>query len=195
MFAEELLRWNKNINLTSITVMEEVVEKHLLDSLVLVRLLGKNTRILDVGSGAGLPVIPLAMVMKNSNFFSVDSVGKKINFQKHIKRTLHLPNLEIQCARIEELKRTSPGWLDFDVVIARAVAHTGDLIKMAMPVIRTEGMLIAMKGPEGKEELATLENNWGDDCLLPLELITYQLPFSGAERNLIRIVKTQKNEK
>ena len=82
LFAEELLRWNTKINLTSIRVMDEVVEKHLLDSLVLIALLNEPSRVLDMGSGAGIPVIPLALAMPQQAFYSLDSVGKKINFQK-----------------------------------------------------------------------------------------------------------------
>lgn len=189
LFAEELLRWNRKINLTSITEMEEVVEKHLLDSLVLVGLLGQSARILDVGSGAGIPVIPLALAMPHQTFYSLDSVGKKINFQRHIKRQFGLENLEIQCARIEEIVGLNPAWQGFDVVVARAVAHVNDLLKMALPVIKPGGLLIAMKGPEGEEELLAIESKWLSNYELPEILVKYRLPFSGAERCLLRIVK------
>ncbi|MBW6508993.1 MAG: 16S rRNA (guanine(527)-N(7))-methyltransferase RsmG [Desulfuromonadales bacterium] len=189
LFAEELLRWNDKINLTSIRTMDEVVEKHLLDSLVLVGLLGDQFRVLDMGSGAGLPVIPLALAMPQKTFYSLDSVGKKINFQKHVKRLLRIKNLEIECARIEEITRINPAWQGFDVVVARAVADVNDLLKMALPVIKPGGMLIAMKGPEGEEELFAVKNKWQGWYDIPICGIKYQLPFSGAERCLLRIVK------
>jgi 16S rRNA (guanine527-N7)-methyltransferase len=189
LFAEELLRWNSRINLTSIRVMDEVIEKHLLDSLVLMNYLNEPSRVLDLGSGAGIPVIPLALAMPHQAFYSIDSVGKKINFQKHVKRLMGLKNLEIQCARIEELVHNYPDWQGFDVVVARAVAHTNDLLQMALPVIKPGGVLIAMKGPEGEEELTAIESSWQRFYEIPEVTIKYRLPFSGAERCLLCILK------
>lgn len=190
-FAEELLRWNSRINLTSIRVMDDVVEKHLLDSLALVGPLGQSERILDVGSGAGIPVIPLALTLPDRCFFSLDSVGKKINFQKHIKRQLGLKNLQIQCARIEEIKQINSDWQNFDVIVARAVAHLNELLKMVFPLLKPGGALIAMKGSEveARAELSSLDTSWQNTCDVPEKIVTYQLPFSDAERCLIRIAK------
>ncbi|NCU31337.1 MAG: 16S rRNA (guanine(527)-N(7))-methyltransferase RsmG [Candidatus Moranbacteria bacterium] len=187
LFAEELLRWNARINLTSITKFEEVVEKHLLDSLVLVSVLKGSSRILDVGSGAGIPVIPLALALPNQQFYSVDSVEKKINFQKHIRRQLDVKNLAIECSRIEDLKQTRHDWKDFNVVLARAVSHTNNLLEMALPVIAPGGLLVAMKGSEGAAELAAIESRWRNYYDFSEDIREYRLPFSGAERCLIRI--------
>ncbi len=189
LFAEELLRWNAKINLTSIRGMDEVVEKHLLDSLMLMALLKEPSRVLDMGSGAGIPVIPLALAMPQQTFFSLDSVGKKINFQKHVKRQLKIENLAIQCARIEEIKSINPAWQGFDIVVARAVAHVNDLLKMALPVIKTGGFLIAMKGSEAEEELSAVEKKWQSFFDIPANVIKYHLPFSGAQRCLLCIHK------
>jgi 16S rRNA (guanine527-N7)-methyltransferase len=187
LYAKELLRWNARINLTSIRTLDGVVEKHLLDSLVVARLLDKPSRILDMGSGGGIPIIPLALALPHQSFFSVDSVGKKINFQQHIKRLLGLKNLEIRCARIEDLHLTAPVWSGFDVVLARALAHTNDLLKMALPVIRPAGVVIAMKGPEGEVELASIQDRWHGLYEISEQVMTYQLPFTGAKRCLISI--------
>lgn len=186
-FAEELLRWNSRINLTSIREMDGVVEKHILDSLVVTRLLDQPSRILDMGSGGGFPVIPLALAMPHQSFFSIDSVGKKINFQQHIKRLLGLKNLETRCARIEDLCDAAPAWRDFDVVLARALAHTEDLLKMALPIIKPTGIVIAMKGSEAEAELASIQSRWHTFYEIPEQVITYQLPFTGATRCLISI--------
>ncbi len=185
LFVEELLRWNKKINLTAITATEDVIEKHLLDSLILMPMLHDKGRILDVGSGAGLPVIPLAIAMPEKQFFSIDSVGKKINFQKHIKRLLGLQNLEIMCARIEETSMSGAGWSDMDAVLARAVGSLEFLLNLAMPVLRPGGVLLAMKGPEGDEELQKLDCKWQTTYKLPRHATRYLLPFSGAQRSLI----------
>nr|WP_224746830.1 16S rRNA (guanine(527)-N(7))-methyltransferase RsmG [Pelovirga terrestris] len=187
LFAEELLRWNARINLTSIRELDGVIEKHILDSLVVTGLLDKPSRILDMGSGGGIPAIPLALALPNQSFFSVDSVGKKINFQQHIKRLLGLKNLQIRCARIEELDSAGLEWNGFDVVLARALAHTNDLLKMALPLIGPAGIVIAMKGPEGEGELASIEDRWHRFYEIPETVVTYQLPFTGATRCLISV--------
>ncbi len=187
LFAEELMRWNAKINLTSIRDPDGVIEKHILDSLVVADLLAKHSRILDMGSGGGIPVIPLALVLPHQTFFSVDSVGKKINFQQHIKRLMGLANLQIRCARIEELDDVDPSWRGFDVVLARALAHTNDLLKMALPLIKPTGMVIAMKGPEGVGELASIQERWRRFYEIPERVMTYQLPFTEATRCLINI--------
>ncbi|MFO7811936.1 MAG: 16S rRNA (guanine(527)-N(7))-methyltransferase RsmG [Pelovirga sp.] len=187
LYAEELLRWNTRINLTSIRELEGVIEKHILDSLMVGKLLDKPSRILDMGSGGGVPVIPLALALPDQSFFSVDSVGKKINFQQHIKRLLGLKNLQIRCARIEELNDMVPVWNGFDVVLARALGHTNDLLKMALPLIGPAGIMVAMKGPEGEGELASIQGQWHRFYEIPERVVTYQLPFTGASRCLISI--------
>lgn len=187
LFADELLRWNNRINLTSIRDLEGVIEKHILDSLVVAELVNKPSRILDMGSGGGIPVIPLALSLPYQSFFSVDSVGKKINFQQHVKRLLGLKNLQIRCARIEELDKAGPDWSGFDVILVRALAHTDELLRMALPLIRPEGILIAMKGPEGAGELASIQDQWHNFYEIPERVMTYQLPLTGAARCLISI--------
>lgn len=187
LFAEEMLRWNTRINLTSIREIGGVIEKHILDSLVVAALLDKPSKILDMGSGAGIPVIPLALALPHQSFYSVDSVGKKINFQQHIKRLMGLKNLQIRCGRIEELGDAGPVWNSFDVVLARALAHTNDLLEMALPLIRPTGIMVAMKGPEGEKELASTQDRWHRFYEIPDSVMTYKLPFTGATRCLISI--------
>lgn len=191
-FIEELLRWNKKINLTAIITTDDMIEKHLLDSLTLIPLLRDQSKIIDIGSGAGLPVIPLAINMPEKSFCSVDSVGKKINFQQHIKRTLRITNLEIYCERIRDSGLDRPGWNDVDVVIARAVTSLEDLLKIALPLLRSGGMLIAMKGPEVEKELRNISGHWEDYYDFPLQINKYQLPFTRAGRSqVVAVKKTQ----
>lgn len=189
LFVEELLRWNKKINLTAITAADDVIEKHLLDSLALMPMLQNKKTILDIGSGAGLPVIPLAIAMPEEHFISIDSVGKKTNFQQHVKRLLGLTNLEIMCARIENICLREAGWEGVDVVVARAVGRLDFLLKVALPILKPGGTMIAMKGPEGEGELQELDRQWQKVYHLPHHATSYQLPFSGAQRSLIEIIK------
>ncbi len=92
-YLNELLKWNRQVNLTAVTDPHEAVEKHIIDSLYLGKSIPERSKLLDMGSGAGLPGIVLAIVRSDIDVISVDSVGKKINFQRHIKRQLNLVNV------------------------------------------------------------------------------------------------------
>ena len=188
VFLDELLRWNLHINLTSIKDRVEAIEVHLLDSLVLTRHLKGTEKLLDIGSGAGLPGIVLAIAQSNLSVFSVESTGKKINFQKHIKRCMKIANLEIIQERIEKLNTVLSSGPGFDVVTARAFASMDKLIDLGMPWLKKGGRLLAMKGPEGRNELKEVitlidQKGWG------VKVHQYRLPASGAERQLIVIEK------
>lgn len=188
-FIDELLRWNKRINLTSIRNYEEALEKHLLDSLFLLKQIGSARSLLDIGSGGGLPSIPLAIAAPTLKIVSVDSVGKKINFQKHIKRLLQLDNLEIVQSRIESLADITGNDEGFDLVVSRAFADLALMVECSAPWLSATGRIVAMKGPEGENELQQS---------LPLieqlgfknqEVISYNLPYSRAERQLVILQK------
>ena len=184
-FVEELLRWNKKINLTSIKLLSEAIEKHLLDSLVLLRHIGTATTMLDIGSGGGLPGIPLAIAKPDLHVVSVDSVGKKINFQKHIKRLQQLNNLTPLNIRIEDLLIGEDKQNTFDLVVSRAFSSIENFLACATPRVRVGGRLIAMKGPEGQCEVQSARSiiaahGYGDP-----EIVNYSLPFSTAKRQLL----------
>ncbi len=185
-FLDELLRWNQRINLTAIRDRQEALEKHLIDSLLLLPEL-KPGSLLDMGSGAGLPGIPLAMVLPELLVTSVDSVGKKINFQKHIKRKFKLNNFRPLHGRLEELSRLIPAGERFDQVVARAFSSFAQITTLAKPWLAEAGQILIMKGPEGAAE-------WDEFSRLPqAELYaikqqkTYRLPVSKAERQLFRL--------
>lgn len=189
LFLTELLRWNRQINLTSITDPNEATEKHLIDSLLLLPFLGGAKSLLDMGSGAGLPGIPLQIARPGLAICSVDSVGKKISFQRHIKRKLMLAGLTPLHCRLECLQdRLSPGQR-FDVVTARAFAALDLIVPLAVPWLSSGGKILAMKGPEGESELPAAEKL----CLqagVSIESVhKYRLPFSGAERQVFVLSK------
>jgi 16S rRNA (guanine527-N7)-methyltransferase len=189
LFLEELLRWNKSVNLTSIRLLDEAIEKHLLDSLTLLPYIEKGGALLDMGSGGGLPGIPLAIARPSLTVTSIDSVGKKINFQKHIKRKLQIQNLIPIRARMEDLGQHLEPNSHYSTVVARAFASLAVICSLAAPWLVDTGQLLVMKGPEGLDELSGLEGELGalgfylDDCF------QYRLPFSGAERRLIVLKK------
>jgi 16S rRNA (guanine527-N7)-methyltransferase len=184
-FLDELLRWNQKINLTSITNRKEAIEKHLLDSLLLLPHLGDAKNIMDVGSGGGLPGIPLAVATPSLNVVSVDSIGKKVNYQKHVKRLLQITNLTVLHSRVEELKRPRFEEDKFDLVVSRAFSSLETFLNYAAPWVRSGGRLIAMKGPEGRDELSTAKILDRETHLGDPRVFSYYLPYSHAERQLI----------
>ena len=183
--VDELLRWNPRRNLTAITDRDEVLEKHLVDSLTLLPFARQSTHLLDIGSGAGFPALPLKIVCPELEVVSVDAVGKKIDFQRHVVRTLGLQGFTALHARVETLTDYHVG---FDLVTARALCSLAELVALAEPFLASGGRLVAMKGPEGSREFSEQQE--------PLKqagwsavLHRLNLPLSGAERCLIELTR------
>ena len=147
--------WGARMNLTAIRERAEQVTKHVLDSLS-VRMYLRGTRIADVGSGAGFPGIPLAIVEPRRHFTLIESTGKKCRFLEHVRDALGLDNVEIVQARAESHE---PG-VRYDTVIARAVGPVADLVRVAGPLVAGGGCLLAMKGRYPTDELAKKLNGW-----------------------------------
>ena len=156
-FLDELLRWNQSINLTAITNRDEALVKHLVDSLTLLPYLRGDEILLDMGSGGGLPGLPLKMVMPGLNLTSVDAVAKKISFQKHVIRTFALTGAIARHGRLEDLGQEPALAGHFNLVVARAFASLPDCLRLARPFLLPGGRLIAMKGPEGEKEVMEAE--------------------------------------
>jgi len=190
IFLDELLRWNRQINLTAVRDRQGALEKHLIDSLALLAYLPGAAQMLDIGSGAGLPGIPLAVARPELQVVSIDSVGKKISFQKHIKRLMKLGNLHPVHGRIEALDMALADHAQFDLAVARAFSSLEQLLKKATPWLQPEGELLAMKGPEGEDELRRLEPRLSVSGFQLKAVESYRLPFSQAERLLIRLKRT-----
>jgi len=145
----ELLRtWNRAYNLTAIDDPLQMVSRHLLDSLSVVPHL-RGERILDVGSGAGLPGIPLAIWFPGREFHLVDSLGKKVRFLFEARMRLGLDNVSLHHARVEELQDAA----GFDCILSRAVGSLGELVAISSHLLRDGGSMIAMKGEVNAEEL------------------------------------------
>ncbi|MDQ5950113.1 MAG: rRNA (guanine527-N7)-methyltransferase [Patescibacteria group bacterium] len=157
IYTKELLIWNENINLTAIRTEEEILLKHFADSLTLLPFIPETTKkLVDIGSGAGFPGIPLAIMRSDIEVTLVESVGKKCKFLEHIKETLSLSNLEIVNARAEEVGMHTDYKGTYDVATARAVTRLLDLTKYALPLLKKDGILLAQKGT--KEDPRENEN-------------------------------------
>lgn len=187
VFLDELLHWNRSINLTAIEDRESAIEKHLVDALTLLPLLNATERLLDMGSGAGLPGLALKIARPELQLVSVDAVAKKLTFQRHVIRTLGLTGVETRHGRLEVLGESADLRGQFSVVTARAFATLEVCARLARPFLAPGGRLLAMKGPEGGGELA--------GCAAALEQLGYaparqhllRLPRSGAQRLLIEL--------
>lgn len=184
-FLDELLRWNQSINLTAITDRQEALVKHLVDSLTLLPYLRGDETLLDMGSGGGLPGLPLKMVLPGLNLTSVDAVAKKISFQKHIIRTFALSGAVARHGRLEALGKEAALSSHFDLVVARAFASLPDCVRLARPFLRSGGSLIAMKGPEGEKELLAAEELIASAGFSLQSLDRLDLPGGNGERTLI----------
>lgn len=183
--AGELLRWNRTHNLTAITDPGEIREKHLVDSLTLLPLLKDAARLLDLGSGAGFPALPLKIACPGLEIVSVDAVGKKIAFQRHVARILGLAGFTAVHGRAEDLPAQPSYHTGFDVVTARALGNLPLLATLAAPCLAPGGRLIAMKGAEGDVELAAAQAELAALGFACTGRHGLRLPASGAERNLL----------
>lgn len=147
-FQAELEKWNFTYNLTAIRDPLEMVKRHLLDSLAVRPLL--KGRVLDVGAGAGLPCIPVAIIAPDLQLTGIDSVGKKVRFMRHAQRTLGLSNFEPLEGRVEDL----PASLQFDTITSRAFASLADFFTLTRHLLAPDGVWVAMKGKLERDELA-----------------------------------------
>ena len=172
---DELLRWNKTHNLTAITKREEMITHHLLDSLSVHSALRGET-VADVGTGAGFPGLPLAVVNPERKFTLIDSNNKKVLFVAHAARTLGLTNVTAVHARAEAPYKGKP----FDTVVARAFAALPELLEKVAPLCGPATRVLAMKGKRPDDEIAAVPASWR-----VIETRRLVVPGLNAERHLI----------
>ena len=177
--ADELIRWNQSYNLTAVDEPDAVLTHHLLDSLSAQSTL-EGTRIADVGTGAGFPGLPLAILNPQRRFTLIDSAGKKLRFIAHVARLLKLDNVTTLHARVESLPADP-----YDTVITRAFAPLPRLLRWIQPLCDTHTHVVAMKGrwppPPGSEDEGALPG-WTVESARRVEV-----PGLGAERHLVSL--------
>lgn len=156
-YLRELKGWNRKINLTAIEDDRDIVVRHFLDSITLCRLLKGSERLLDVGSGAGFPGIPVKIAMPSTDVVLMDSVSKKVHFMRHVMRTLSLKGIEAVSGRVEEKAIIEKYGASFDCVVSRAFAELKDFVSVGLPYLKPGGRLIAMKGPAYAGELEVVD--------------------------------------
>lgn len=178
---DELDDWNRRMNLTAIRERPAQITKHLLDSLSIHSYL-RGTHIADVGTGAGFPGLPLALVNPDKQFMLIDSVAKKLRFVDHAAQTLGLTNVTTLHARAESIDLKKLNAPKFDCVVARAVGQIALLVETTGHLIANGGRLLAMKGKRPDEELKALPNGWKVAKIHQLHI-----PGLDEERHLVEI--------
>lgn len=153
IYAEMLVKWNEKINLTSIIEPEDIAVKHFLDSISPLWVTDISGNIADIGTGAGFPSIPLKIMRPELHFTLIDSLAKRINFLDKVISELKLDNITLIHARAEDAGRDKLLRGQFDICISRAVANMSTLSELSVPLLKKNGLFIALKGPLADNEL------------------------------------------
>ncbi len=158
-YEEELLSWNTRFNLTAIRDAEGIRTRHFLDSLscLLAFRDSQPGRLIDIGTGAGFPGLPIKIVLPHIRLVLVDSVGKKADFCRHIVQELALEQVDVIQSRAEDVGQSSSHREQYDCALARAVANLPVLVEYLLPLVRVGGMAIAQKGTSGPAETQQAE--------------------------------------
>ena len=176
-YLHELKKWNRAYNLTSLKTDEEIIIKHFLDSLLYLKVIPEGQlSICDIGSGAGFPGIPMAIVRPDLAVALIEPSRKKTAFLRHMKNRLSLQNVEVIESRVEDIKDRQ-----FDIAVTRALFSVGDLIKKAGHVLKKGGFFILNKGPKFEDEIKDIS---GD---IKFEIFPIALPGAFLQRNLIKV--------
>lgn len=153
-FKELLILWNQKINLTTITQEEEIITKHFLDSISVLKYINlSGMKILDVGTGAGFPGLPINIVLPDTHVTLLDSLNKRIEYLKEVKEALMLENIEFIWGRAEDFGVKGEYREQYDISISRAVANMGTLSEYCLPFVKIGGYFISLKGPDIEDEL------------------------------------------
>lgn len=194
-YMNELIEWNKNINLTAITEEKEIIQKHFIDSLTIFKYLNKNDKIIDVGTGAGFPGIPLRIADETFDITLLDSLNKRILFLKNVIEKLKLNNIKTIHSRVEDAAINPQYREKYDIATSRAVAQLNVLLEYLLPLVKVGGKCICMKGGNVEEEL--------ENSKKALEILggkvekieSFELPDSDIKRNIIIIKKVSHTPK
>jgi 16S rRNA (guanine527-N7)-methyltransferase len=176
-----LARWNKVYNLTAVRDEAQMVTRHLLDSLAIAPHI-RGQRLIDVGTGAGLPGIPLAILFPEREFHLLDSNGKKTRFLFQVKTALCLDNMAVHHARVESFATDQP----FDAVLSRAFASLGDMVDGCRHLLAPDGRFLAMKGAYPADELEVVSAEYEWKAVYPLVV-----PGLAEQRHLVEIMLRQ----
>ena len=191
-FRVLLLEWNEKFNLTAITNLDEIEEKHFIDSLLPSNYIDfSKGKLLDIGSGAGFPGIPLAIMFPKLKVTLLESNGKKVSFLNDVKTQLGLENVVVINGRAEDLKQRDY----FDFVTARAVKQLNILAELSLPFVKVRGLLVAYKGSTAEDELEESKSALRKLNSSLKFMKSYELPISKDNRKLLVISKAKPCQK
>lgn len=188
-YMELLLEWNEKINLTAITEPEEIILKHFVDSMTIAKYIDKNVTLIDVGTGAGFPGIPLKIMREDIEITLLDSLNKRINFLDEVIKQLELTKIQTIHSRVEEFGQNKKYRENFDYATSRAVANLSTLAEYLMPLVKLKGTCISMKGSKVEEELQQSEKAISVLGGKIQRIEKFQLPKSDIDRNIVVIRK------
>lgn len=194
IYMNMLIEWNKVMNLTAITEPKEIIVKHFIDSLTILEKFEKDSKIIDVGTGAGFPGIPIKIAYPETKIILLDSLNKRIKFLNEVITKLELKNINAVHGRAEEYGKNKDYREKFEIAVARAVAPLNVLLEYLMPFIKVNGKCICMKGANSAEEV---KNSTNAINILGGELIEtpeFFIPNTDIKRKIIEIKKIKSIE-
>jgi 16S rRNA (guanine527-N7)-methyltransferase len=187
-YRETLLLWNSKMNLVSLQSDLDLPVRHFIDSLTLLPYLpAVPASVLDIGSGAGLPAIPIKIVRTDLDMTLLEASRKKSSFLKEVVRKLGLQGISVLNSRLEDLLKEDPR-PSFDLIVSRATLKLPDLVEQGLPLLKDGGFLAAMKGPGVEEEMAALDSV-KDKCFRIVGNYSFTLPLTGDHRNILLVDK------
>lgn len=197
-YYELLIEWNEKINLTAITERSDVLKKHFLDSLSLIKCIDDtldNKSLLDMGTGAGFPGIPLKIVFPELKVTLVDSLNKRVDFLNLVIDELGLTNIEAIHSRAEDLAQDENYREQYDFVVSRAVANLASLSEYCIPFVKVGGYFIPYKTENASEEIDNARNAIGILGGRKPEMVSFVLPNSDLKRINVKILKIKSTPK
>lgn len=197
IYSKMLVEWNEKINLTSITDPEGISVKHFLDSLVPVFKIEikENSKIIDIGTGAGFPGIPIKIIRDDLKFTYLDSLNKRINFLKEVSLSLDFKDAEFIHSRAEDAGQNKNMRAKFDYAVSRAVAPLNILSEYALPLLKIGGMFFAFKSFEIEDEINEAKSMIGNLGGKIKEIKEVKIPYSDITRKIVVIEKIKETPK
>ncbi len=192
-YYELLIEWNNKMNLTSITAYDEVMKKHFIDSLSIIRagIDIDSKKIIDVGTGAGFPGIPIKILFPNTKIMLLDSLNKRITFLNEVIDQLELKDIDTVHDRAEDGAKNKLFREQYDICVSRAVSNLSSLSEMCIPFVKKDGYFISYKSGTCKEEIEQSKNALKILGGNLLRLEQFQLPNSDIDRTLLIIKKVK----
>ena len=190
-YSSLLLAWNEKINLTAITSPEEIATKHFLDSFtpLTTGYIPSDASVIDVGTGAGFPGLPMKIASSGIKLTLLDSLNKRINFLKTVIDELSLTDTECVHSRAEDAGHDKKFRESFDVAVSRAVANMSSLAELCLPFVKVGGVFMALKGPMADEELSKASNAIQTLGGRLEKVVSVQIPFSDLSHKIVVIKK------